>query len=79
MEKPKRARKLDTAKVNLKPLCSTSEDRVSIVRWNPKGSSPVFDYIQIRRALLTESREVIQNASAGVLGAILTEGMKEAA
>jgi hypothetical protein len=40
MEKPKRARmrKLDTAKVNLKPLpCSTPEDRVSIVRWNPKG------------------------------------------
>jgi hypothetical protein len=29
--------------------------------------------------LLTECLEVIQNASAVVLGAILTEGMKEAA
>ena len=40
MEKPKRARrrKPETAKGDLKPLlCKTSEDRVSIVRWNPKG------------------------------------------
>ena len=40
MEKPKRARrrKPDTAKVDLQPLlCRTPEDRVSIVRWNPKG------------------------------------------
>ena len=40
MEQPKRARrrKPDTAKVNLKPLLAgLPEDRVSIVRWNPKG------------------------------------------
>ncbi len=41
MEKPKRARKRkpDTAKADLKPptCCCTSEGRVSIVRWNPKG------------------------------------------
>ena len=40
MEKPKRARrrKPDTAKADLEPLsCSTSEGRVSIARWDPKG------------------------------------------
>jgi hypothetical protein len=40
MEKPKRARrrKPDTAKADLKPLsCRSSEGRVSIARWNPKG------------------------------------------
>jgi hypothetical protein len=40
MEKPKRARrrKLDTAKVDLKPsTIGTLEGRVSIARWNPKG------------------------------------------
>ena len=40
MEKPKRARrrKPDTAKADLQPpLAVALEDRVSIVRWNPKG------------------------------------------
>ena len=40
MEKPKRARKRkpETAKADLKPRSRvSSEGRVSIVRWNPKG------------------------------------------